>query len=419
MKSTQRAILAASLLGSATAFAGNETNAAESISSPSTASGLLLGKLKGETAFDKAWSAATLYKDETNPILQEFSLQGQVQMQYADGHSSEGHFDTSDRSGQDNNLLGDSIEFRRTRAGFKSKWFNSWKLDAQLDLNLNNNGATVYNQLYEAILTYAPNDALNAAVGKRKLKLGREQEISSREILTFERSLVANLLFPGELTGAWVSGKGIQQHWSYELGVYANDRTREFSELNAGTVFLAKVGYDYASHAGLDSAVASFHYLHNSEPGFKSTDKNRSFSYGTSPGFTDSIALTNDIVQGRFGLTTDLLFGFGDNNLKTPQANVASLSIIPSYYIADGLQLVGQFQAATSGSADGIKLGSRYEGASDSPDKVGNSYASAYVGVNYYLYGHKLKLMNGLQYAYLGGGDYSGTTFLSGLRMSF
>jgi phosphate-selective porin OprO and OprP len=419
MKSTHCALLAVSLLGSATAFAGNETNAAESISAPSSASGLLLGKLKGETAFDKAWSAFTLYKDETNPILQEFSLQGQFQLQYADGHSSEGHFDTADRSGQDNNTLGDSIEFRRARAGFKSKWFGNWKFDGQMDVNLNNNGATIYSNIYEAVLTYAPNDALNASIGKREMKFGREHEISSKEILTFERSLVDGLLFPGELTGAWVSGKGIEQHWSYELGVYANDRAREFSELNGGTIFLAKVGYDYASQVGLDSAVAAIHYMHNTEPGFKSTDKNRSYSFSSSPGFTDSLALTNDIVQGRFGLTTDLLFGFGDNNLTKPQANVAALTLIPSYYIADGLQLVGQFQAATSGSADGIKLNSRYEGASASPDKVGNSYASAYLGVNYYIYGHKLKLMNGVQYAYLGGGDYSGTTFLSGLRMSF
>ena len=45
--------------------------------------------------------------------------------------------------------------------------------------------------------------------------------------------------------------------------------------------------------------------------------------------------------------------------------------------------------------------------------------ASAYIGLNYYIYGHKLKLMNGVEYSHLGGGDYDGYTFLSGLRFSF
>ena len=52
-------------------------------------------------------------------------------------------------------------------------------------------------------------------------------------------------------------------------------------------------------------------------------------------------------------------------------------------------------------------------------DESGNTYASAYLGLNYYLYGHKLKLMNGIEYSNMGGGDYDGYTFLSGLRFSF
>ena len=34
------------------------------------------GKLTGDTGWDRAWSAFTLYKDENNPILQEFALHG-------------------------------------------------------------------------------------------------------------------------------------------------------------------------------------------------------------------------------------------------------------------------------------------------------------------------------------------------------
>ncbi|MEI6818590.1 MAG: porin [Verrucomicrobiota bacterium] len=434
MKSIQRAMLASSLLGCISAQAGTEP-AAEAISSPSTATGLLVGKFPGETAYDKIWSAFTLYKDDTNPILQEFSLQGRLQVQYADGDSN-GHFDIEDykADGKDEAVWGDHFEARRARFGFKSKWFQNWKFEGQIDVDTDGlDGAgpdrTLYKDIYDLYVTYAPSDALNVSVGKQKVKFGREQEISSKEILTIERSLVSNLLFPGELTGAWVTGKGIQEHWLYELGVYGSDRVREFSEFDAGTVTLGKIGYDYSSQAGLDTAVASFHYMHNSQPSFGAKQTEVNFKGSNSPSFTDSIALTNDITQGRFGLTTDILYGFGfegkelqNGSLKTiAQSDVFGISMIPSYYIADGLQLVGRLQWATSADNDDLSLPSRYENyAPPKPKKdTGDTYTSVYAGLNYYLYGHKLKVMTGIEYSMLGGGDYDGYTIMSGLRMSF
>ena len=79
-------------------------------------------------------------------------------------------------------------------------------------------------------------------------------------------------------------------------------------------------------------------------------------------------------------------------------------------------------QVATSSGADGLKSPGRYDEASLLPeagDVKGNSFVSTYLGLNYYIYGHKLKLMNGVEYTHLGGGDYDGTTFYSGLRMFF
>ena len=433
IKSIKRALLATSVLGCLSAQAGNESSTEPAASSSSSATGLLLGKFPGETAYDKMWSAFTLYKDDSNPILQEFSLQGRMQVQYADGHSDNGHFDIEDykNSGKDEAVWGDHIEARRTRLGFKSKWFQNWKFEGQIDVDTDGRDGpggdhTLYKDIYDLYVTYAPSDALNVSVGKTKVKFSREQEISSKEILTFERSLVSNLLFPGELTGAWVSGKGIQQHWLYELGVFGSDRVREFSEFDGGTIILGKVGYDYSSQAGLDSAVVSFQYMHNTDPGYKSADIDPNYSFSGSPKFTDSVALTNDIVHGRFGLTTDILYGFGDDDLG--QSNVFGISLIPSYFIADGLQLVGRVQLASSADPDGLSLPGRYEGSSPdtnpltglrTSDAAGNTYASAYLGLNYYLYGHKLKLMNGVEYSHLGGGDYDGCTFLSGLRFSF
>jgi phosphate-selective porin OprO/OprP len=406
------------------------------LQAPAAATGLLTGNTyTGDTTYDKLWSLFTLYKDESNPILQEFSLQGRLQVQYADGDSN-GHFDIEDfKHGSAANaqtVWGDKFEARRARLGFKSKWFQNWKFEGQIDADTTDGLSDFYRDIYDLYLTYAPSDALNVSLGKTKVKFGREQEISSKEILTFERSLVSNLLFPGELTGIMVNGKGLAEHWAYELGVYGSERSREFAKFDQGAIVLGKIGYDYASQAGLDTALASFQYMHNTEPGYKQKD-NGVYYASASPSFTDCIALTNDITQGRFGLTTDVLYGFGYAG-KAQQAGVSKainqsdvfgITIIPSYFIADGLQLVGQFQFASSADANGLSLYGRYEKWAPviAPTVVskdaGNTYTSAYVGLNYYLYGHKLKLMSGVDYSHLGGGDYDGYSFLSGLRFSF
>jgi phosphate-selective porin OprO/OprP len=422
MKRIQNTLIATALLCGAQAYAANDN-----------ATGLLVGKLVGETPMDQAWSAFNLYKDDANPILQEFSLQGRLQLQTIYGEAGGDSFNTSDYkdAGNDESVWGNDIEARRARFGFKSKWFQNWKLDGQINVDLDGrdgdtNDHTLYKDLYDLFVTYGPSETFNVSAGKTKTRFTREQEISSNNILTIERSLLANTMFPGELTGIWTNGKGVQEYWLYELGVYGSDRVREFSEFDQGAIVLGKVGYDYSSQAGLDSAVASIHYMHNTEPGYDALTEDN-FNPSESPSFTDSIALTNDINHGRYGLTTELLYGFGfagsveRNGRPTDvdQSDVFGITIIPSYFIADGLQLVGRLQVATCEDGDDLRVPSRYERLATGDDERGNTYVSTYLGLNYYIYGHKLKLMNGIEYSDMGGGDYDGYTLMSGLRFSF
>jgi phosphate-selective porin OprO and OprP len=407
MKLIQSTLLATSLLGITSANAEN--------------GGFLFKGFTGDTPMDQAWSMFNLYKNDDNQILQEFSLQGRLMLQTIYGDYK--------MAGNDESVWGNDIEARRARFGFKSKWFQQWKFDGLINVDTdaqdNNFEDTLYKDLYALYVTYAPSDALNVSIGKTKVAFSREQEISSNNILTIERSLVSNLMFPGELSGVWVSGKGLKGGWLYELGVYGNDRQREFTEGDGGNIILGKIGYDYAEKVGYDTAVASIHYMHNTEPGYQPTTSS-SYTTGISPSFTDSIALTNDITQGRFGLTTEILYGFGFDdvavqngaNVNISQDNVIALSVIPSYFIAEGLQLVGRLQLANGDGRDSIRVSSRYERLENS-DSRGNTYASAYLGLNYYMYGHKLKLMNGIERSHLGGGEFDGYTFMSGLRFNF
>jgi len=73
---------------------------------------------------------------------------------------------------------------------------------------------------------------------------------------------------------------------------------------------------------------------------------------------------------------------------------------------------------------NGVILPARYEAlAPDTGDRRGDSWFSGYVGVNYYLDGHHVKLMTGAKYSHLdggtAGGDFSGWTWLAGLRIFF
>lgn len=431
-------VIATTLLGGLAENAEAEPSPAiESSATPSGATGLLVGKPFGETAFDRAWSSAVLYKNDDNPVIQLFQLTGRIQFQSIYGEAGGGDsFNSSDfkDSGQDEIVWGNDIEVRRARLGFKSKFYKNWKLDANLNVDVDGldgvgGDTTFYRSLQEGGLTYAPSDQLNIAMGRKQVRFSRDQEISSTEIITFERSLLSNSLTPGELTGVWSYGKGIGGAWQYEAGVYSNARVAEFSQpKDGGLLAIGKIGYDWADHFGLESCVSTFTYMHNTEPGYRDGKIDPNFSFSASPSFTDSIALTNDIRQGRFGMTTELMYGFGFTGLadqgnskptSITQSDLFGITLTPSYLIAEDLQAVYRFQLVSAADPNGIRVPSRYDRLAAGDDERGNTYTAHYLGLNYYIHGHKLKLMTGVEYAQMGGGSYDGFTLLSGLRLSF
>lgn len=374
------------------------------------ATGLLVGKTSGESELERIWSIPTLYKNPANPLLQELAFQGQLQTQYAYGSDQSGQFGSNDMP---EDLLWGDIEVRRFRFGLRALMFNHLKFHSLLDIEPDLD-PRLYKRTAETFLTYTFQDAFSISAGKAELKFTREQEISSREILSFERSQLANMMYGGELTGAWITGKNIAGGWLYELGVYGNDRRDEFSHFDGGEMILAKVGCDYTGSTTLDHALAEFHYLHNTEPGFTSPGD------PSSPPYSDCIAISNEITEGRFGLTTELFWG--DGALGRP--DIYGFTAMPTWFLTEKLQLVTTFQLAASDEENGILLPTRYEALSPGAgDRSGDAYFAGYAGLDYYIHGHKLKLMSGVKYTYLdggpGGGDFDGWTFMGGLRMAF
>ena len=94
---------------------------------------------------------------------------------------------------------------------------------------------------------------------------------------------------------------------------------------------------------------------------------------------------------------------------------------MPFYNATNKLQLVGRHTFLRSDQPNGVRLAS-YE--SRIVSGRGDRYQEWYAGVNYYFYGHKLKLQTGLQHAEMrdranDGGAYSGISWTSGLRIGW
>ncbi len=375
------------------------------------ATGLFAGKLAEGSEMDRLWSAPVLYQDKANPVFQELSVVGQLQMQYAYGSDDSGNYGTADRPEEGN--WGD-IEVRRFRLGLKGRLFQKLTFLNLTDLNPDLS-PRVYKRTPETYFTWTESDAFNLSAGKTELKFNREQEYSSRDFLPFERSALGNMFYGGELTGAWACGTGIAGGWLYYLGVYSNDREDEWSRFNGGAMILAKIGYNYTKRTSFDLAEAKLQYLRNTDPGYAASP-----ACLPSPSYSDCISISNQLGKGPYGLTTEFLWGNGANG----RPDVWGLSAMPTYSFSEKLQLITTFELAGSGDDNGVFLPARYEALSPGVgDKSGDAYFAGYAGLNYYFYGQKLKAMSGVKYSYLdggpGGGDFNGWTYLVGMRLAF
>lgn len=361
--------------------------------------------------YDQLWELPVLY-DAKSGFLTRFQFYGILQIQDAQGWSDRGNFGSRDRP-QDSRW-GD-FEVRRMRLGFKSKWFDGkGRLDGLIDINPD------FNQFYGRInilfFEYAFSDSLTMGFGKHQAYFALERTTSSREFLTVERSLLTDVLWTSWYTGVWATGKAGK--WLWELAAYAGDDEREFTTFHGGALMQAGLGYDLKEATGLDRASINFDYQKATAD---TSVKGNSFEGAPTPyGFESAMSLNSSWEKGPMGFYTDILHGHG----RGSQGNVSGIILMPAFYVTKKLQLLLRYQWAM-GENDGLRLSSHYDrlAPNTTDGGHGHSYQAIYMGANYYIYGHKLKLMTGLEFATMdGGGDggsYNGWTLFSALRMYF
>lgn len=348
---------------------------------------------KEESLYDKIWGLATLYKNKDNPIIQEFKLRGRYQGQY--------HWVDSDQGDED------GWEDRRSRFGFDAKLFNQF--DVRLDAQSSDGFDPFYNGLVDAYIKWRPSKEFNLTLGRQKPQIGYYDFLqSTNNQPTFERSQIFNQLRVDRVVGAIADGK--IGNFTYQAGIYSNDIDEEFGQFDGGIAFGAGFGYDFKEALGVKKADWRFDWLH-SEIEAGSTILNR---------YEDLFSSTFWVQDGRIGLVVEGFAGTGQ------AADAWGFFIQPTFdLVPDKLQLVGRYSFADGDGPDSVYAQSRYE--RNAPNLTGSGrgdrYNAAYLGFQYFIYGDKLKVLGGAEYADVdgggNGGDYSGWTYLTGVRFSF
>lgn len=345
-----------------------------------------------------------LYRNEEDPVIERFSLTGQLQLQGAAGNSDCGSYGSWDLPA---NTRWGGIDVRRWRLGFDSKWFNVIKLWGTIDINPH--WDPFYRNIYDLAVSYSRSEALAVSVGKVKSHyFSQEYNTRSRDLIVFERSLLVHMLVPRQLTAAWINGKAGK--WAYALAGYAGDYEKEFSRFDAGAVVQASMGYDFASVLNVDKALVTFDYQ-------GSTSSENSDGPGM---FGSAFSLNTTFQNECFYGYADILGGIG----RDSQGNVWGVTLTPSYFlILNKLQAVLRYQYA-HGNDSGLYLRDRYEALAPEIESVkgaGSDYNAIYLGLNYYIYRHNFKLMTGVEYNNMIGGEqsFSGWTYLAGFRLAF
>lgn len=351
-----------------------------------------------ETAsFEELWKAFTLYKNDDNPLLQEFKLRGRYQGQYYWVDSDQGD--------------ADAWEDRRSRFGFDAKLFSK-QVEVRVDFQSNDGFEDAYDRLVDAYVKWKPDENLAITLGRTKPLIGHYDWLESTNSQpTFERSQIFNQLRVDRATALTIEGKS--GNFTWQAGGYSNDTDREFGKFGGAFSYGAGVGYDAKESFGWRRADFRLDWLHSDHDADDQVlDR-----------YDDIVSATFYGQEGPWGFVAEAFRASGGEGRD---GDVFGFFLQPTYdLIPKRVQLVGRYSYATGDGPDSVRRQTRYE--SEAPALTGggrgDEYHAFYLGAQYFIHGDKLKLLAGAEYATLdgggNGGDYDGLTWLTGIRFSF
>jgi phosphate-selective porin OprO/OprP len=359
---------------------------------------VVAGEAEAVSVYDQIWAHTKLYENEDNRVIQNFLLTGRLQADAAFFDAGQGDYE--------------KLLWRRFRFGFKSSIFQDFTLHAEAEFDLNNLDTDdiddAYGGLTDAYLSWSPGEAITLKVGKQSAGFTLDGATSSKKLITLERSTVAtNLWFPTEyFTG--ITGHGEIGAWTYNTGVFSGSGDDGFGSFDSGYFGLVSLGYGFEEQTGLDACLVRLDYVYN-DPDYSGNVGTRDLEH--------VLSLASKIEQGAAGVWANLSFGSGIGD----QSDLLGLQVMPYYNINDKWQLAFRYTLVTSSDDNGVRL-NRYESRIE--DGRSDKAHEFFLGLNWYLYGHKLKWQNGVEYttasdAANDGGRYNGWGLTSGIRISW
>ena len=142
------------------------------------------------------------------------------------------------------------------------------------------------------------------------------------------------------------------------------------------------LGYDFAKKLGVREAVLTGNYLYQ-QPDVNNTFTRR-FEHITSVHFR--------LEDGRWGVRDGRV---EDRRAISASATSGRVMLMPYFNVTDKLQFVARYTFVESDGNNGVSLPT-YENRV--ARGTGDEYSEGYLGVNYYFYGHRLKLQSGVQF---------------------
>ena len=350
-------------------------------------------KATAQSTYDDIWKLAEWYRNDQNETVQGVLFSGRFQHEFAVVDAGQGAHD--------------EWNVRRMRLGVKSELFHRFTVHVEAGVNPQER-APFYKRLTEVHVEWQASDIFALTVGKQGVPFTMDGSTSSKELLAVDRSNLANnMWFPEEYIPG-VSSSGGRSNWVYQLGVYSGGSgNREFGEFDGSAFGLLSLGYNFSEVLRVQDALLRGNYV------YQDPDPNNTFTRQ----LQHVVSVNFKFEVDRWGFQSDFSSGSG----YMGQSDLWGVMTMPFFNLTSRFQVVGRHTYIRSESANGVRL-ARYE--NQVTDGRGDRYSEFYVGVNYYFYGHKLKLQSGLQFADMNdsaadGGEYSGVASTTGLRVSW
>ena len=349
---------------------------------------------KEPSVYDKIWRFATWYDSKENDVVQRVLFSGRFHYEFADVNADQGEVS--------------EWNVRRMRFGPRITLFRNYTMHVEVEVNPQERDP-FYDRLTDAYIAWSTTPKVVVTAGKQSVPFTSEGATSSRELITIDRSPLANNIWFTEeyMTGLSLSGRA--SPWTYRAGVYsAGADNGEFGDFNGGLFTLGILGYDFSGTLDMREASVTGNYV------YQQADVNNT---ATRP-FDHIVSIHWRLEEGRIGMRGDVSMASG----YFTQPDLWAVMAAPYFNLTPKLQILGRYTFVESDRVNGVRLGT-YENRVVTSGR-GDKYSEGYLGANYYFYGHRLKLQTGLHFGEMtdaanDGGAYSGTSWVTGLRIGW